>query len=803
MKFKLRIHHLIILALLLVVFRVYLLKFIYLMILPGFCILLLLSLKFDFNKTLLLSLPASIILYIYPYFLITRSLFPIPVFIYFLIPAVLAYIVYRKRLFTLEFKSIIDFKSLFYMLLPIIVLLIIYYPYSIRSEISLTAGSNVLLFLKINAERIISEGRVPIWTQAEYGGSHYFYTYPPLAHVSTALLNAIPTESINYTINLTIIILYLYMLFAAYMLFNYLGLGDDASILGVSIMIGVPILAGEATFSGNITMVYMFSLYPAAVYGFLNIFKKNNLKEILVLALTVAAFMTVYHYIGYFMLLPAFFTLILYLIFSKPRKELFKNSLIFFTVIALLFSAWFIRYYLTKDFISIKGWEGSWNTPLKDFDEFLSYISSTGLETDDVYKQVITFTPLFFWLGIASMFLLLRVKGRRFHFLGIDLLLFTYFALTFFLIICEIFPFHVYLPLRINYYHVFKFWAVLVPLFAFSIARLYENLTGFFNFKPLIFIAFILMFSSMIALSSENVSNWLHEDTIIVEDRLSGLNDVLKQLPDRVALFGGFGPGLIPSIQNWTKSLMMKGYGYQRHSPAFVYENLLEPFTEASMDYIKEGTPPLRMYNSFKVSGTNTIVLFTCDSKGSKALNVITAYPGYELKARSDCLTILSLEPASSLVEKVLLTRVTAGNEVRKTVLNHSGGYNLVMPYYELDSNEYGFEVDEDFILAGNYSSINYETNELSYEFLSDESLMINAVPGWILFKGGYFPTMHAYQSGKELLVTPTFHGMTLIKSLSDESITLVHSPHYSETIGLLIYLVFIALLLVIYLRCK
>jgi len=780
MELKVKINHLLVIGFLLVMLKLFLLKFIYLMIIPGFCILLLVT-KWDFKKTLLLSLPVSIILYIYPYFLITRSLFAISPWVYFIVPALLLLVGWQKGLLKLSFNQSINLKELAFTLLPLIIMTVIYSPYAWSGNVSLTAGSNVLLFIKGVAESVSNYGVIPLWNEAEYAGSHYFYTYPPLAHVGTALLNVIPTETIKYMINLTIFALYIYMMFAVYMLLSYLGLRRDSALLGVIIMIGVPILAGEPTFSGNITMAYMFSLCPAAIYGFINIFKKTSAREVILYSICLGAFMTVYHYIGYFVILPALATSLLYIIFSRERKTYLKNSLIFFAVFALLFGAWFIRYYALSEYVTIFGWEGSWNVPLSDFGEFLSYIAATGTEAD-AYKQVITFTPLFFWFGFVASFLIFRYAKGKLLFKDKDKLFFVMFGLTFFLIISEIFPLGQLLPLRSNYYFVFKFWAVLVPFFALAIARVYENITDVVKNKSAVFLVILIMFMPMIVMSAGNVSSWLVETAIINDSNLGGLVDVVSQLPGRVALFGGFGPALNPAISNWTGQQMMMGYGFQRHSSRLVYENVLLNFTDASMDYIKPNISTVRLYNSFQVTGTNTILLFTCTENGINAANTIIQYPGYNLLVDDNCIAILTLNQTSPRVELVNLTKVD--DSLKPLVLDAVGGYRVVMPYHNLSDEEYAYSIID--------VPLDSPVISLAYSYNTDGSIGLNAKPGWLLFKEAYFPTMHAYQDGRELVIEPTYEGMTLIKSLSSSPITIKRLPHYSEVIGLLIYLVFL-----------
>ena len=147
MKINVKTTHLIVLGVLLLLLRLFLVKFVYLLILPGFCILLLIT-KFNFKKTLLFSLPLSIVLYIYPYFLITRSVMAISPWFYFLIPAILAIIIYRKGLISFSFTRKINIKQLVLTLIPLIALSYVFWPYSVRGSVSLTAGSNILLFIR-------------------------------------------------------------------------------------------------------------------------------------------------------------------------------------------------------------------------------------------------------------------------------------------------------------------------------------------------------------------------------------------------------------------------------------------------------------------------------------------------------------------------------------------------------------------------------------------------------------------------------------------------------------------------------
>ena len=61
---------------------------------------------------------------------------------------------------------------------------------------------------------------------------------------------------------------------------------------------------------------------------------------------------------------------------------------IWLIVIGLVIGAWAVRLFFLSDFVTTSGVEGGWNYPLADFSEFLSFISATGRETDDLYKQV-------------------------------------------------------------------------------------------------------------------------------------------------------------------------------------------------------------------------------------------------------------------------------------------------------------------------------------------------------------------------------------------------------------------------------
>jgi hypothetical protein len=200
------------------------------------------------------------------------------------------------------------------------------------------------------------------------------------------------------------------------------------------------------------------------------------------------------------------------------------------------------------------------------------------------------------------------------------------------------------------------------------------------------------------------------------------------------------------------------------------------------MDYIKPNISTVRLYNSFQVTGTNTILLFTCTENGINAANTIIQYPGYNLLVDDNCIAILTLNQTSPRVELVNLTKVD--DSLKPLVLDAVGGYRVVMPYHNLSDEEYAYSIID--------VPLDSPVISLAYSYNTDGSIGLNAKPGWLLFKEAYFPTMHAYQDGRELVIEPTYEGMTLIKSLSSSPITIKRLPHYSEVIGLLIYLVFL-----------
>ena len=78
----------------------------------------------------------------------------------------------------------------------------------------------------------------------------------------------------------------------------------------------------------------------------------------------------------------------------------------------------------------------------------------------------------------------------------------------------------------------------------------------------------------------------------------------------------------------------------------------------------------------------------------------------------------------------------------------------------------------------------------------SDTEIVIQARKGYLLVKEAYFPNWHAYQDGKELSVFPSYHGLMIIKSESDSTVRLLFQPHFSEVIGLFIYLLLISFLI-------
>lgn len=791
MKIKVKLRDLIVLGFLLVLFRLYVFKFAYLLVIPGFVISSIIMKK-GFKETLLLSIPFSLVFYVLPYFLITRAGVSINYLLYLLIPLLLLiyYLVVKKPL--VSFSRKVNLVNLSLTIIILSIFTVIFRPYSFSGSLPLTAGSNGFNTLLDLKQGIINQGRVPSWSDNIYSANHYFYTYPPLAQLSAALLLITPTESLALTYTMTFSFMILYLLFASYEFLRKLGLSNYSSLLALIPLASLPLIVGELTYAGNLTSSFMYALYPLVLYSLFSLFEKKSSQELMAYGVVFAAFFLSYHYISFFVVMasmPLF--LVSLIIKSKHRRLILKNFLIFFLIAGGFIFSWMIRYFCMGDSVILVAHEGNWNKPLNSLAEFLEHITYMG---SDIGKAVVSFTPVFFYLGVITSFLIFQYKKKKLVIDSKDLLLFTYFLATIFLMIMEVFPIlRGVIPLRSNYYKVFRYWIILAPLLAFGLGRLADNLLAWNKkLKPPLIIIFLVMFSGMIGFSAVNASSWLRENAIIDESRFKGVYEVINPDEGRLVIYGGFGPALIPTFNRWTSASMFGGYNFQRHSTRLIYNRVILPVTSASMDFIKDEASPVMAYNIYQKSWTNTLVFFSCSENGLKALNKTVRYPLYNVLVNSECLTILSPVNKSSYASMVVLSKVVDSNKsmIIEEVMNKPGGYALVFTEDDLDI-DYTNQVND-----SNINDYVLNSTRLIHNKVSDTR--INVKPrdeGFVLVKEPFFPNWRAYQDGRAIKVFPSYHGYILLKSLSNAPITLVLQPHYSEIIGLVIYLALLVLM--------
>ncbi len=741
MKIKLNINLLIILIFLLIAYQLYFIKFAYLLIIPGLFIIIILR-EYDFNKAILFSIPLSLIFYILPYFIITRAGIPIPYFIYLMMPLLqVIYLFNSKRIKIVLIKKTNLIKTSLIIVI-LIIFVIVFNPYFLRKAIPLTAGANGLYTIKIIKDSIISKGIVPSWTDHLFAGQHLFYTYPPLAQLSTTFLTLIPTEQLYQTYNNTFTFMTLYLLFSTFMLLKKLGLSSYSSLISLIPLTGFPFIIGELTFAGNITSAFMYSLYPIVLYGLFSLFDKNKLKELIIYGISFAGFFLSYHYISYFIVISFAFTYLIAIILFKNKKLLTKNVIIYSLISGLLILTWLINYLVFNNYLILSEREGLWNTPLKNITEFLSYITATGTE-QDMYKHLVTFTPLFFYLGLISSLMIFRLKKNKLTITKQDFVILLYLIACLFMMIVEIFPFHTLIPLRTHYYLAYRYWIIIIPLMIFSIGRLIDNLLNI-NKQLLIpiTILFLIIFSGMINYSSINVNSWLNEKAIIDEGSFKSIYDIIKPSEGRIAIYGIYGPAIIPAISNWTGASMFAGYNFQRHSTRDYYHKIIMPLTDSSMDFLKSNVSSTTIYNTYQKAWVNTLIFNVCNKNGFEAFNKTVQYNGYSLIANSKCIKVLTLTNKSNLAE---------------LITNHSG---------------------------------------INYHKISDTEYILKPLTGDVLIKIAYFPKWHAYQDGKELKITKSNDGFIIIHNNSESTIKLVMKPYYSEIITLIIFSVTIIFLL-------
>jgi len=126
MEIKISLNQLIIIGFLAVLYQFFFIKAFYLLFLPGLFFLVLFT-DFDFLKALAFSLPVSLILYVLPYFVITRAGLPVNYVFYLLVPLfMLIYLLVTKR-FTFSYSKKFNLVNI---VLLIILLSAVSYVYS-------------------------------------------------------------------------------------------------------------------------------------------------------------------------------------------------------------------------------------------------------------------------------------------------------------------------------------------------------------------------------------------------------------------------------------------------------------------------------------------------------------------------------------------------------------------------------------------------------------------------------------------------------------------------------------------------
>ena len=768
----------------LVFFRFYFVKFLYLLVIPGLVFVMFFRKKYDFEKALLFSVPLSLMLFVYPYFLITRAGLPINASLYLLIPgALLIYAIYKKC-FSIEFSSQFNLLKTMMLLIVLTVFFLIYHPYSFRAAIPMTEGTNELRAIIDVKDSIVDQGLVPHWSNGLFGGNHYFFIGPPLTTVSTALLSIVASEPIHTTFTMSYSFLTVYLLFAIYVLCKKLKLSTLGAGIASLLIAGVPSIVGELTYAGNLTSAFMYALYPVALYGFFSLFENNEKLDLLIYGFSMAAFFLCYHFIFYYMLFAVAVTILLFLLI-KRNPSLFWNALICFGFAGLLILSWFVHHLVISPYIELLAMEGDWMRPLEGLGEFVDFITYTG--NSDIHKMTTTITPLFFYLGLFSMFLVFRVKGKKFKVTINDLVVLVFFGVMFFMIISEIFPFHVFIPMRTKFYRSYRFWFGLTPLLAFGIGRLADNLAGFIKGSRLLLpLIFVLLFSSMFMLSAGNVDSWLVEKAIVERERFAQVYDNIDPSLGRVAMYGIFGPAIIPAINRWTGASMFAGYNYERFATKNYYNRMIVPLTRASMDYLESSVSPVRVYNTYQKAWVNYLFFFTCSQSGLEAINKTAQYPFYGLVAESDCLKFITPVNNSYFVEVVHLSMVDESldkDSLINGLMDSVDGYKLVFTEAELPVDYY-----TNIVSTLNVSDYVTNSTPLTFTRNSDTDITISGRSGFILVKEPFFPTWSAYQEGVSLELLQSYSGFIIVKSLSNSNISLINHPHPVEYVSLLMF---------------
>ncbi|MDD5417750.1 MAG: hypothetical protein PHW96_02570 [Candidatus Nanoarchaeia archaeon] len=781
-------------AFMLAFFGLYFLKGVFFAVIPGIAVMFLFFRKTEFNKMLLLSFPLSLVFFIFPFFIFSKLSIAVPSIYFYIIPLIsLIYILMNVKI-SFNFKFKIDFVIA--LILFAFVSNYIFEPYKINNAIPLTGGTRAFVSPLFTLESIKETGKVPFWFSNWYSGSPHYMSYSPLTHLTTSIFGLMESEPFFRTVNLTYIFCAMFFAYGCYMLFRRFGLNPAISILACIIVVSTPFLSGDMSYKGNLVSSFMLAFFPGVIYFLIESFNEKSVKNVLLYSVNLFAFVLSYYFDLYFCLFVFAVLIIIYLAKSKTRKLVLRNSLLYFIVPFILSMAWSLPFIVHNSEFPLEFREGGWNNPLPDLNAFLDLISHPLNENEIGTEQgLVTFSPIIFWLGLASFVFLVIFRKDKNKILLSNAILFTLLAIM----VVEIVPGHTIIPLRDKFYGHYRSWHLMIPFFALNIGFLLETIKEFSKkhmkktnfivpFIVLLFIYPVINYSN--AINSRSIAETAAVDISLFQDVYSALSSGPE---GRIIEYGIFGPAILWAIPRWTDMDMFAGYGFERHCMKTVYTNNILQLQQGSNDYLLGSASENIAYNMYYKTHTSKILFNLCSQSGYDALNrtilVDEERYGVYYQSPNQCFVIAFPFNISSYAEVPVLTGIFTENreEIISEILNLKNGYVYTMLLDEtLNENEYDVVIKN----QSDIQNLIYSDNDIApvqhQRTKEDEIRLYPNDDGWILVKEAYMSKWNAYQNGNKLEIHQTYLGYMLINSQSNSEIILKLEPDMYDYIGAL-----------------
>ncbi|MEA3342690.1 MAG: hypothetical protein U9Q92_00855 [archaeon] len=653
---------------LLLTLKINFLWLIYFTFIPGFCILK--KLKYSSEKCLIYAIPFTLLIFHWPYFMLSRIGLTIPYAYFYIIPMILAILYLKEN--TNEIKNLITNtkitiptkgRKLSTLILTLLLFATFYYVFSpFASEdakygVPLTLGARYIHETEIITQGIREQGQIPKWSDKWFGGMHMLYSYPPLSYL---LLSSHGLNSEIWKMQNRDIFAFTFI-FALFFYIYLTRLKIDKTI-SLTIAFLSACLPGLIRVNDVLKSTLDFTFLIIFLYSLTELLQKPDKKNTLVFSVSLFAWTMNYYFIAYIMILPLTIYILIHTIIHKNTYDTLKHLTLGITLAILLSSIWSVPFIGNLNNFAFKYQEAGFNKPHESIGSFLNQIAYPTDPNNIEYNSEVfmTLSPQYFYAGIIcgliTLLYGLRRKNKNYIYpiLSFLLLLFLLIQFTY---LRDIIP-----KYEIIYGRVYQYYPFVI-LFGINIALLINTIKK--NIPVLSMIALLIFTAAMIPviMFSHNMADtFLTEKGITSKGNFNDLHNAIDHYGKggRFMVFGIFGPGIIPAITKYTDVPAFAGYGFEAHTTHQAYEKRIVPISEASMDFLIEKNPAYA-YNIFKNSGVKVLIYNICNRGGKNAYETLKNDSRLKTVIETQCI-ILQTIPDSTLAGKIELTEILTEN---------------------------------------------------------------------------------------------------------------------------------------------